>query len=42
VPLNVVTASSTAIVADPFAEMTKTAVAIVDDNAILASAGEQA
>jgi hypothetical protein len=43
-PLDVVTTNSTAIVADPFAEMAKTAVAIIDD-AILAaatSAGEQA
>ena len=31
--LDIVTANSTAIVADPFAEMTKTAVAVVDNDA---------
>jgi hypothetical protein len=43
-PLDVVAANGAAVIADPFAEMTKAAVAIVDDDAILAaaaSAGEQ-
>jgi hypothetical protein len=43
--LIVATTDGTTIVADPLAEMTKTAVAIVDDDAILAaaaSAGKQA
>src|SRR6202043_640858 len=33
-PLDVVTANSPAIVADPLAEVTKTAVAVIDDDAI--------
>jgi len=37
-PLDVVTAYSSAIVAHPLAEMTKTAVAVVDDDAIFAAA----
>ena len=44
-PLDVVAANSTAIVTYPFAEMTETAVAIVDDDAVsgaATSAGEQA
>ena len=44
-PIDVVAANSTAIVAGPLAEMTETAVAVVDDDAIFSgatSAGEQA
>ena len=43
-PLNVVAANGTAVVADPLAEVTETAIAVIDNDAILAataSADEQ-